>query len=138
MHARSRPAPIAFVKVGLVPGDGGAYFLTRTIGFPRALELMLTARLIDTDEAERIGLVHRVVEPAGLLPAARALAEQIAAHAPLAVRLTQRAAYRSDEADLKQALELAATYQGIVQNTADHREAVQALLERRTPLFHGK
>ncbi|MBA3548379.1 MAG: enoyl-CoA hydratase/isomerase family protein [Nannocystis sp.] len=135
--ARGAQLGSTFVKVGLVPGDGGAYFLTRTIGFPRALELMLTARLIDTDEAERIGLVHRVVEPDELLPAARALAEQIAANAPLAVRLTKRAAYRSYEADLETALELAATYQGIVQNTADHREAVRALLERRTPVFTG-
>ena len=137
LAARGAQLGSTFVKVGLVPGDGGAYFLARTIGFPRALELMLTARLVDTDEAERIGLVHRVVEPAELLPAARALALQIAANAPLAVRLTKRAAYRSHEADLEQALELAATYQGVVQNTADHREAVRAMLERRPPVFTG-
>jgi len=135
--ARGAQLGSTFVKVGLVPGDGGAYFLARTLGFPRALELMLTGRLVDADEAERIGLVHRVVEPAELLPAARALAGQIAANAPLAVRLTKRAAYRSHEADLEQALELAATYQGIVQNTADHREAVRAILERRPPVFTG-
>ena len=135
--ARGAQLGSTFVKVGLVPGDGGAYFLARTVGFPRALELMLTARLVDADEAERIGLVHRVVEPADLLPAARALALQIAANAPLAVRLTKRAAYRSHEADLEQALELAATYQGVVQNTADHREAVRAMLERRPPVFTG-
>jgi len=137
LAARGAQLGSTFVKVGLVPGDGGAYFLARTVGFPRALELMLTARLVDADEAERIGLVHRVVEPADLLPAARALALQIAANAPLAVRLTKRAAYRSHEADLEQALELAATYQGVVQNTADHREAVRAMLERRPPVFTG-
>jgi len=137
LAARGAQLGSTFVKVGLVPGDGGAYFLARTVGFPRALELMLTARLVDTDEAERIGLVHRVVEPADLLPAARALALQIAANAPLAVRLTKRAAYRSHKADLEQALELAATYQGVVQNTADHREAVRAMLERRPPVFTG-
>ena len=135
--ARGAQLGSTFVKVGLVPGDGGAYFLSRAIGFSRALELMLTARLVDTDEAERIGLVHRVVEPDQLLPTARALAEQIAANAPLAVRMTKRAAYRSFDADLEQALELAATYQGVVQNTADHREAVRALLERRAPNFTG-
>ena len=137
LAARGAQLGSTFVKVGLVPGDGGAYFLARTLGFPRALELMLTGRLVDADEAERIGLVHRVVEPADLLPAARALALQIAANAPLAVRLTKRAAYRSHEADLEQALELAATYQGVVQNTADHREAVRAMLERRPPVFTG-
>ena len=92
LAARGAQLGSTFVKVGLVPGDGGAYFLARTVGFPRALELMLTARLVDADEAERIGLVHRVVEPADLLPAARALALQIAANAPFAVRLTKRAA----------------------------------------------
>ena len=135
--ARGAQLGSTFVKVGLVPGDGGAYFLARTIGFPRALELMLTARLVETDEAERIGLVHRVVEPAELMPAARALALQLAAQPPLALRLTKRAAYRSFEADLETALELVATYQGMVQNTNDHGEAVKAMLERRTPNFTG-
>ena len=135
--ARGAQLGSTFVKVGLVPGDGGAYFLRRAIGFSRALELMLTGRLVDADEAERIGLVHRVVEPAELLSAARALAGQIAANPPLAVRMTRRAAYRSFDADLEQALELAATYQGVVQTTADHREAVRALLERRPPTFTG-
>jgi len=135
--ARGAQLGSTFVKVGLVPGDGGAYLLSRTVGFSRALELMLTGRLVDTDEAQRIGLVHRVVEPAELLPAARALAEQLAALPPLALRLTKRAAYRSFETDLEQALELAATYQGVVQNTADHHEAVQAMLERRAPKFTG-
>jgi enoyl-CoA hydratase/carnithine racemase len=121
LAARGAQLGSTFVKVGLVPGDGGAYFLARTVGFPRALELMLTARLVDADEAERIGLVHRVVEPAELLPAAthaRRAAGQPTP--PLALRLTKRAAYRSHDADLEHALELAATYQGVVQNTADH------------------
>ena len=135
--ARGAQLGSTFVKVGLVPGDGGAYLLGRTVGFSRALELMLTGRLLGTEEAERIGLVHRVVEPAELLPAAHVLAEQLAALPPLALRLTKRAAYRSFEADLEQALELAATYQGVVQNTADHHEAVQAMLERRAPKFTG-
>jgi 2-(1,2-epoxy-1,2-dihydrophenyl)acetyl-CoA isomerase len=127
-----------FVKVGLVPGDGGAYFLTRTIGFPRALELMLTARVIDSDEALRIGLVHRVVAPEELLPAARALADELAALPPLALRLTKRAAYRSHDLDVDAALELAAAYQGISQNTADHREAVAAMLDKRPANFTGE
>ena len=135
--ARGAQLGSTFVKVGLVPGDGGAYLLARTIGFPRALELMLSARLVDTDEAERIGLVHRVVDAAELLPAAQLLAEQLAALPPLALRLTKRAAYRSHDLGLEQALELAATYQGVAQNTADHAEAVRAMLERRAPNFTG-
>ncbi len=135
--ARGAQLGSTFVKVGLVPGDGGAYLLGRTVGFPRALEMMMTARLLDTEEAERIGLVHRVVEPAALMETAHALAEQLAALPPLALRLTKRAAYRSFDADLEHALELAATYQGVVQNTDDHHEAVRAMLERRPPKFTG-
>ncbi|MBC8066744.1 MAG: enoyl-CoA hydratase, partial [Deltaproteobacteria bacterium] len=81
---------------------------------------------------------HRVVEPDQLAQAARELALAVAANAPLAVRLTKRAAYRSWDLDLDTALELAATYQGVVQNTADHREAVEAILGKRPPAFHGR
>lgn len=136
--ARGAQLGSTFVKVGLVPGDGGAYFLSRTVGFSRALELMLTARLVDADEAERIGLVHRVVEPAELMPAAMILAKQLAELPPVALRLTKRAAYRSRDSELEQALELAASYQGVAQNTADHGEAVRAMLEKRSPTFTGR
>jgi 2-(1,2-epoxy-1,2-dihydrophenyl)acetyl-CoA isomerase len=127
-----------FVKVGLVPGDGGAYFLARTIGFPRALELVLTGRLVDTDEALAMGLVHAVVEPEALLSAAKDRARLVAANAPLAVRLTKRAAYRSWDLDMDTALELAASFQGMIQNTDDHREAVDAILGKRPPSFQGR
>ncbi len=127
-----------FVKVGLVPGDGGAYFLARTIGFPRAIELVLTGRLVEAAEALTIGLVHRVAAPGELAAVALGMAQQVAANAPLAVRLTKRAAYRSWDLDLDAALELAATYQGVVQNTQDHKEAVAAILEKRTPVFRGE
>lgn len=127
-----------FVKVGLVPGDGGAYFLARTIGFSRALALVLTGRLVDADEALAMGLVHEVAEAGTLMAVARRWADEIAANAPLAVRMTKRAAYRSWDADMETALELAATYQGMVQNTADHREAVAAILDKRGPQFSGE
>lgn len=127
-----------FVKVGLVPGDGGCYFLARTIGFSRALEMILSARVIEAGEALAMGLVHRVVEPEELMGAAKEMAESICANAPVAVRLAKKAAYRSFGASLEDALEMAATYQGIVQNTADHAEAVSAMLDKRTPVFNGK
>ena len=127
-----------FVKVGLVPGDGGAYFLARVVGFPRALELVLTGRLVDAEEALRIGLVTQVVERDDLLGAATELAQTIAANAPLAVQLTKRAAYRSWDADVDTALELAATYQGMVQNTEDHKRAVEAILGKTKAEFLGR
>jgi 2-(1,2-epoxy-1,2-dihydrophenyl)acetyl-CoA isomerase len=113
-----------FVKVGLVPGDGGAYFLTRVVGFPRALELVLTGRVIEAEEGLAIGLVHEVVPADQLMHVACERATAIAANPPMAVQLTKRAAYRSYHADQATALELAATYQGIVQNLDDHQSAL--------------
>lgn len=126
-----------FVKVGLVPGDGGAYFLARVVGFPRALEMVLTGRVISAEEGLAMGLVHQVVDAEGLMEAAMNYAQTIAANAPVAVRLTKKAAYRSWDADPDTALELASSYQGIAQNTEDHAEAVRAMLERRDPVFSG-
>ncbi|MGE3172368.1 MAG: enoyl-CoA hydratase-related protein [Planctomycetota bacterium] len=122
--ARGSKLGSTFVRVGLVPGDGGAFFLARTIGFPRALELMLTGRVVDADEALRLGLVHEVVEPDALMATARARADALAALPPVAVQLTKRAAYRSWGADQATALELAATYQGIAQNSDEHLRAL--------------
>jgi enoyl-CoA hydratase/carnithine racemase len=127
-----------FVKLGLVPGDGGAFLLARVVGFPRALELMLTGDILDAARALELGLVHYVVEPDELLPRARALAEKIAANAPVAVQLTKRACYQAWDQTLAQALDTAATYQGISQNTCDHDEGVAALLEGRPPRFEGR
>ena len=136
--ARSARFGSTFVRVGLIPGDGGAYFLTRTVGFPRALELVMSGRVIDTDEALRIGLVGTVVEDEELEAAARKQAERLLRGSPLAVRMAKRLCYRSYEASQEVALELAASYQGMVQNTADHDEAVAAMLDRRRPVFKGE
>ena len=122
-----------FVKVGLVPGDGGAYFLARTVGFARALELVLSGRVIDSDEALRIGLVHEVVPADALMDRARAQALALAELPPLALQLTKRAAYRSWGADPSTALELAATYQGIAQNHPDHLAALTGGAAKATP-----
>jgi len=126
-----------FVKVGLIPGDGGAYFLARTIGLPRALELLLTGRVVDAEKALEIGLAHEVVASDDLMDRARAVADEISANAPLAVQLTRQAAYQSYDLGLEQALQLAASYQSVVQNTDDHLEGVDAILERRPPKFEG-
>jgi enoyl-CoA hydratase/carnithine racemase len=126
-----------FVSVGLVPGDGGAYFLSRAIGFARALEMALTARVIDAAEAHRIGLVSGVLPQEELMAAAMAVATSIARQAPVAVKLTKAAFYRGYQKDLETALTMAAAFQGLAQRTADHAEGVAALLEGRRPLFNG-
>lgn len=122
-----------FVKLGLVPGDGGAFFLARTVGFSRALELALTGRIIDAAEALRIGLVHRVVPAGDLETAARALADELAALPPLAVRLTKAACYRAQEMSLESALDLAATYQAIAQTHPEHEAALASQPTRNKP-----
>lgn len=127
-----------FVKVGLVPGDGGAYWLARAVGHARATALVLTGDVFDAHEALRIGLVAEVVPHDTLLDAAGALAARIAANAPLAVRLAKQALVRSRDLTAEQALELAATYQGIAQRTADHDEGVAAMIARRTPTFEHR
>jgi len=127
-----------FVKVGLIPGDGGAYYLTRAVGLAKALELTLTGRVIDSAEAERIGLVSRVVEPSELMSATQTLADELNTNAPLAVQLTKAAAYQSLNVGPEAALQLAASLQGVAQNTADHLEGVNAILERRSPQFEGR
>ena len=127
-----------FVKVGLVPGDGGATLLARVVGFPKALELVLTGRVITAADALGIGLVTTVVPGDQVRETAMNYALEIAANAPLAVRLAKSACYRSQGVSLDIALELASTYQGIVQNSSDHDEGVAAILERRSPQFEGR
>ena len=100
------------------------FFLTRVVGFARALELVMTGRVITAEEGLSIGLVHEVVPADELIHVACERANAIAALPPVAVQLTKRAAYRSYGADQATALELAATYQGIVQNLPDHQAAL--------------
>jgi enoyl-CoA hydratase/carnithine racemase len=127
-----------FVKVGLVPGDGGAAFLTRTIGYPRALEMILTGRLVEADEALQIGLAHSICDREELVDAVRERARVLVALPPLSVRLTKSAIVQSWDLTMDQSLRLAATLQGVSQNTADHDEAVAAFLEKRAPSFLGE
>lgn len=119
-----------FVQLGLIPGDGGAYFLAKIVGFPRALELILTGRLIDAIEAERIGLVHEIVEPSFVLPKAYEIARSIAKLPAEAVKLARSLVYQSWELNQQQSLNLAATYQGIAQNRSEHDERVLAMIAK--------
>ena len=127
-----------FVKIGLIPGDGGAYFLSRTVGYAQASRMVLTGRILDAQAALAIGLVHEVVEHDQLLDAAAAMARVVTANAPLATRLAKQLLVRSWDLAPDQALDLAATYQGISQRTEDHQEGVAAMLERRAPSFRNR
>jgi enoyl-CoA hydratase/carnithine racemase len=127
----------SFVKVGLVPGDGGAWLLPRVVGFSKASEMALTGETIDAREALACGLVSRVVADGELLAAARAVAAQIAANPPHAVRMTKRLLREGQTASLAGILEMSAALQALAHATGDHEEAVKAFLERRNPDFKG-
>ena len=127
-----------FGRVGLVPDTGSTWFLPRLVGYARAAEMVFTTNPVDAAAAERIGLVNRVVPPERLLPEARALAERLAASAPLALGLAKRALHRALESDLESALEYEAQLQGIAGRSADHAEGVAAFLEKRPANFRGE
>ena len=128
----------SYIMMGLVPGDGGAYFLPRVIGMPKALELLLTGDVIGPDEALRMGLVNKVVARDRLMEEAAALAEKIAARPPLAVRMMKRAAYQGCTSTLRAHLDYISSQLSLLSETEDHREAARAFLEKRKPVFKGK
>jgi 2-(1,2-epoxy-1,2-dihydrophenyl)acetyl-CoA isomerase len=129
---------LAFGRIGLVPDSGATWFLPRLVGQARAAELALVGDPITADEALRIGLVSRVVPNDELLPQARALADRIAAGAPMAVALTKGALERAASIDLETALEGEAKLQGIAGASADHAEGLAAFREKRAPRFTGQ
>jgi len=127
----------SFVKVGIVPGDGGAWLLPRVVGFSKACEMAFTGDMLNAAEALACGLVSRVVPDAELLPAARALADRIAVNPPHAVRMAKRLLMEGRHTRLDTLLEMSAAMQALTHATGDHREAVSAFLEKRTPTFKG-
>lgn len=127
-----------FVKRGLHVDWGGTYLLPRLVGMAKACELIFTGELIGAEEALALGLVNRVVPPERLLPETYALAQQIAAGPPVAIRLLKRALYRNQHADLRTALEFETYAQNICFETADAREGIRAFVEKRPPVFQGR
>ncbi|HEY9265933.1 MAG TPA: crotonase/enoyl-CoA hydratase family protein [Mycobacterium sp.] len=128
----------SFVKLGLIPGDGGAWLLPRVVGPARAAEMTLTGDRIDARTALAWGLVNDIVAPENLLPAARRLADRIAVNPPVAVRMAKQLLRQSDQTSLTTLLELAASMQPLAHATADNKEAVAAMLERRDANFTGE
>ena len=125
------------VKLGIIPGYGGSQRLARLCGKGVAHELCLTGEMISADEAQRIGLVNHVYEPAELLPAAEAMARKIIEKAPLAVKYCMEAIERGVEMPLEEGLFLEATLFGLCCATADMREGTKAFLEKRAARFKG-
>lgn len=124
-----------FAKVGLVPGDGGAYFLTRLIGFGKAMEMFLTCKNVTAEEALKIGLVNQVVLPEELKAKTQKLAEHLASLPPIALQMTKKAVHHAYHSDLNSHLELMAAYQGITQRSSDHFKALDGMIEKKKPTF---
>lgn len=121
----------SFVKLGLIPGDGGAWLLQRVVGYARAAEMSFTGEIVDAQAALAMGLVSRVVPHETLLAEATALAERIAANPGQALRMTKRLMREAQTSRLDAILELSAAYQALTHGSAEHEGAVAAFLERR-------
>jgi len=129
---------MTFTKLGIHPGMGATYFLPRLIGVARAADLFFTGRIIDAAEADRLGLITRVVPREHFSDAVMALAREIAGCGPIAVRMTKKAIYRGVEHSLDDMLDFESLQQGITFTTADAREGVLAVMEKRAPKFRGE
>jgi 2-(1,2-epoxy-1,2-dihydrophenyl)acetyl-CoA isomerase len=127
----------SFVKVGIIPGDGGCWLLPRVVGSAMAAEMALTGDTIDAEQALRIGLVSRVVSPEGLMGEALSLANRIAANPPQVLRWTKQLLQHARTQTLDEALDEAGQLQGQAHQTADHMEAVTSFFEKRPPVFRG-
>ncbi len=128
----------SFLRLGLISGDGGAWYLPRVVGLSRAFEMAFTCEPVDARQAERAGFVSRVVGADELIASAMTTARRIAAQPPQALRMMKRLIRHGAESSLAHNLELAAAMQPIAQHAQDHLEAVAAFVEKRPPRFAGK
>jgi len=129
--ARSARFAENFVKLGLIPGDGGAWLLQRVVGYSKAAEMALTGETIDAEAALACGLVSRIVPDSQLLSEARSLASRIAANPPHAVQQTKRLLMQGRQGALAPLLETAAAVQALMHTTEEHRAAVEAFNHRQ-------
>ncbi len=128
----------AFTRLGMHPGMAATYLLTRLVGTARAAELFFTSKAVDATEADRIGLVNRVVAADRLLDEAQALAREIAANAPIPMGMVKRAIYLAERADLETMLEYEGLAQPITMGTRDLLEGLEATKQKRKPEFAGE
>ena len=128
----------AFIRVALVPDTGASYLLPRIAGSAKAMELMLTGDIIDAAEAQRLGIVNKVVPEQELMKEARQLAERMARGPSIAIGLTKQAIKRGVHNNLEQQVEFESFAQHICLKTEDNKEAARAFFEKRQPEFKGR
>lgn len=127
-----------FTRIGLIPDCGGIYLLPRRVGMTKAKELIFTARTIEAGEAERIGLVNRVVPAEALEEETRKIAAELASGPTMAIGIAKRLLNQSYESDFETILQAENSNQVLLRKTEDHREGVRAFFEKRKPEFKGK
>lgn len=128
----------SFVKLGIIPGDGGSWLLPRAIGLAKASEMAFTGDPISAEEALSFGLVSRVVADDQLMDEALTLAKRIAVNPPVSVRMTKQLIREGQRTDLPTHLQMAAVMQAVSHRTDDHREAMEAIFEKRQGVFNGR
>lgn len=128
----------SFVQLGIIPGDGGAWLLTKAIGPARAAEMALTGDRVKAEQAAAWGLVNEVVEPDQLLEAAHTLAARVAKNPPHSVRMAKKLLRESQHQSLESLLELSAAMQALAHHAEDHREALAAFGDKRAGEYKGR
>jgi enoyl-CoA hydratase/carnithine racemase len=128
----------AYIRVGLLPGNGGCYFLPRLVGPAKALELLLTGDFVGADEAMRIGLVNNVFSDETLIDETMAFAARLAEGPPIQQRDIKKLMYQSLRTDLRTSLEAVSAHMAVIQSTDDYKEAIQAYKDKRKPTYQGK
>ena len=136
--AESAVFRVSYTAFGLVPGNGGTYFLPRIVGEAKAMELFFAAAPIDAEEAMRIGMVNQVFADEEFMARTLAFARDIAQRAPLAMALVKRAVRQSGAMDLRTHLDMVSSHMLITRPSEDHAEAIKALEEGREPVFKGR
>lgn len=126
-----------FTKMGLVPGDGGTFFLSRVLGFSKAMQMFLTAEIFEGQRALDFGLLNFLYNEGDLVLETEKLANIICSLSPVAQSMTKKAMKLSYLHDLHSSLDMLASFQGIAQRTGDHFEAIAAFNEKRAPNFLG-
>lgn len=125
----------SYVKVGIVPGDGGAYFLPRLVGVDKALELLWTGEVLTAQQAKKLGLVTHVVEENELQDFVESYVDKLVNAPQQVIRFTKRAVYQGLETNLRTSLDMISSSMGIITEHEDYQEGVKALLEKRKPSF---
>jgi 2-(1,2-epoxy-1,2-dihydrophenyl)acetyl-CoA isomerase len=126
-----------FSKLALVPGDGGAYFLIRAVGYAKAMEMILTGDIYRGEQAHHFGLLNFYVEAETLKESTKGLVKRITSNSPVAMGMSKKALRHGYREGLDSHLDLLAAFQGITQRSEDHKEGVKAFLEKRAPQFTG-